>query len=282
MDNAIDYRAALYKSFELDEHEIREGSKAQSGKTQYFVYVRREAIQHRLDDLFFMQWELTYSDPITTPSFVSVTAAITINGVRKEYNGGARPKGSDMSEDTAKAAYTDAFKRCASMWGIGLYLQNTPQIWTDGYTKGNWDEKRASEDAAWAKFTAWFKGEPAPQQQKPAPQQQKPAAQKPSNVSPMPTQQPATSNNTFACASAYYQKTSQGAYVVFRADHDTNLTATMFGGREKLTEIMGKQWADANGVPNWANGTHKLILPVYVKWTQDDAGNRKVEELKAS
>ena len=160
-DNGIDYRHELYKRFELDEHEIREGGKAGT-RIQWFVYVRREAIQVRLDEFFFMNWQLTYSNERVTDKFVTVSAALSINGVLKEYSGGSHPRGTDISEDTIKAAYTDAFKRAASMWGIGLYLQNTPRLMTAAYPDKDWDAKDARENEAWEKFVAWYNGKPAP------------------------------------------------------------------------------------------------------------------------
>lgn len=161
MDNAqpIDYRHELYKRFELDEHEIREGGKSKSGKIQWFIYVNREPIQARLDELFFMAWNLDYFDRHVGADYVAVTCAITINGVVRQYSGGQGLNGKkSVDEDTIKGAYTDAFKRAASMWGMGLYLQNAPQIWTEGYENGNWAQKDERETEAWAKFTAWYNG----------------------------------------------------------------------------------------------------------------------------
>lgn len=282
-------RSALYAKFALDEHKIREGY-TRGGKITWFVYVDSEAIQARLDELFFMEWELTYSDyPTLQDDFVSVAATLKIRGMARTGSGGQGLNGqTKVNEDTVKGAYTDAFKRAAAKWGIAMYLTIAPKFTTDTYTKGAWDMRDFREEEAWSQFVAWYEQKPYVAPVKPG--QQKPAAA-PKVATSQPPPQPtvykappaaADDGNMFACASAYYQKTSQGGYVVFRADHDTNLTATMYGGREKLIELMGKQWADANGVPNWANGTHALILPVYVKWAQDDKGNRKVEELKAS
>lgn len=163
-ENVIDYRHELYKRFALDEHEIREGSTSGQGKVQWFVYVQREPIQARLDELFFMQWHLTYNNCHIDKSYVAVSCAITINGITREYSGGQALNGkSAVDEDTIKGAYTDAFKRAASMWGMGLYLHNTPSIWTDGYEKKDWAMQRQRKDEAWAKFTAWYSGKAAPE-----------------------------------------------------------------------------------------------------------------------
>lgn len=166
MEN-IDYRAALYARFPHDDHEIREGGKNYAKtKIQWFVYLGREAIQARLDELFFMRWTLIYHTPILQPKFYAITACIAIDGVSKEYGGGQRVKGDEMTEDTIKGAYTDAFRRAASMWGVGLYLQNTPPLWTAAYEAKDWDAKRARENEAYAQFSAWLTGMPqnAPKQ----------------------------------------------------------------------------------------------------------------------
>lgn len=154
----IDYRHELYKRFDLEEHEIREGGKS-GERIQWFIYVNREPIQARLDNLFFMAWNLEYFDRHIGGDYVGVTCAITINGVSRQYSGGQGLNGSKaVSEDTIKGAYTDAFKRAASMWGMGLYLQYAPKIFTAGYTKGDWAARRQRETEAWGQFVAWYNG----------------------------------------------------------------------------------------------------------------------------
>lgn len=179
----IDYRHELYKRFELDEHEIREGGKSKSGKIQWFIYVNREPIQARLDELFFMAWDLRYFDRHIGADYVAVTCAISINGVTHEYSGGQGLNGKkSVDEDTIKGAYTDAFKRAASMWGMGLYLQNAPQIWTEGYEDKNWTQKDQRETEAWAKFVAWYNGVKY-EQPKTAPQMPEKASTSPATPS---------------------------------------------------------------------------------------------------
>lgn len=235
----IDYRKELYASFALDEHEIREGGKNKAGtKVQWFVYVRREAIQHRLDDLFFMEWELTYDKPTVGTGFVSVAATISIRGMRKEYNGGARPKGKEMSEDTAKAAYTDAFKRAASMWGIGLYLQNTPQIWTASYPDGDWDAKRAREDEAWKQFAAWFKGEDAPKPTLPSPKVTTLPPQESTGTRLGGGTQPPTTGDSkvMTCERITVLQKKDGFQYIAHCGHNINVVTY---NREKYREALG-------------------------------------------
>lgn len=155
-------RDGLYALFRLDEHEIREGATSKDKqKVQWFCYVRREAIQVRLDKHFFGEWELYFLNPaqpaIYHKDHVDCSMGIAIRGVRREYNGSQ----SGVNENGAKGAATDALKRVASLWGIGLYLQDSPQIWTEGYkdTNGNinWDKKKAVEAEAMRKVGAWLK-----------------------------------------------------------------------------------------------------------------------------
>lgn len=157
----IQDRNRLYALFALGEHEIREGGKNfAKTKIQWFVYLRRETIQARLDDIFFMRWQLFYHTPLLQPKFYSITACLSIDGVMREYDGGQRVKGTgEMTEDTIKGAHTDAFRRAASMWGIGAYLQGVPPIWTAAYEERNWDEKTMRAKEAFAQFRTWFLGD---------------------------------------------------------------------------------------------------------------------------
>lgn len=155
-------REALYSLFRLDEHEIREGSTSKDKrKIQWFTYIRREAIQTRLDSSFFGEWELYFLNPespaIYHKEHVDCSMGLSIRGIRREFNGSQDGGGLNG----AKGAATDAFKRVASMWGIGLYLQDSPQIWTENYKdadgKADWDKKKAVEKEAMQKVGNWLK-----------------------------------------------------------------------------------------------------------------------------
>ena len=133
---------ALHALFPLQDHEIRRGG-GYGDNAQWYVYVQRQRIIDRLNELFPMQWA-TDIERVQTESrhdkngllynLVTVTASITINGIKRAYNGSATDnpiyEGSGKArvivvydgENTEKAAATDAFKRAASKWGIGLYL----------------------------------------------------------------------------------------------------------------------------------------------------------------
>jgi hypothetical protein len=155
-------RDKLYALFTIDEHEIREGSTSKDKKKiSWFTYVRREAIIMRLDTLFFGEWESGFINHVTPYQYhqthVDCAMYITIRGMRREYNGSQDGGGLNG----AKSAATDAFKRVASQWGVGLYLQQSPQIWTENYKdesgKPDWKKKDKVEAEAMAKVAAWLK-----------------------------------------------------------------------------------------------------------------------------
>jgi hypothetical protein len=150
---------ALYAPFPITEHNIREGSRNRAKtKIQWFVYADRVAVQKRLDALFPGEWEFNPLREHRDDKYMSVVAEIVIRGVRRGYNGGGslNYSGDTFDEDTEKGAMTDTFRRVASLWGIGLYLYDGPQIWTDAYPDGDWNAKRAIEADAKRQFADWY------------------------------------------------------------------------------------------------------------------------------
>lgn len=159
---------SLYAPFPIDVHETREGHSIYGGKKiVWFTYLDRAAIQRRLDRLFPGEWSVSYSDPIIIQKSVYVTCTITIRGLPRSYSGGAEPGfDSESSVNIFKGAYTDAFRRAGSIWGLGLYLQNVGQIATDTYKtpKGDgqrgydtdWKKKSAVEQEAKNTFASWY------------------------------------------------------------------------------------------------------------------------------
>lgn len=153
--------AQLYAPFAPEEHELREGP-GNNAKTKisWFTYVRREAIIKRLDELFMGEWSMGYlnqQEPISKIDGTYYCAMhITIRGMRREYDGIGE---GNNGQTSLKGASTDAFKRTASMWGLGLYLQNAPQIWTDAYKdsngKSDWKKKDQVEADAIKRSNAW-------------------------------------------------------------------------------------------------------------------------------
>ena len=150
--------AALYAPVDLKDHSIREGSKSKTGKIQWFVYADRVAVQKRLDELFPGEWEFNPLREHRGQGYMSVVAEIVIRDVRRGYNGGGslNYSGDTFDEDTEKGAMTDTFRRCASMWGIGLYLYDGPEILTAPYAKGDWNARDAAEAEAKRQFAKWY------------------------------------------------------------------------------------------------------------------------------
>jgi len=144
----------LYKPFPLDAHSVREGNRSKSGKIQWFVYLDRAAVQRRLDELFPGEWGLTVVSEQYTDSFATCTLSMTIRGIERTCNGGQSLKyqSDTMDEDKIKGAWTEAFRRTASVWGIGLYLYAGDAIWTDGYPDKDWDAQRQRQKEAFDKF----------------------------------------------------------------------------------------------------------------------------------
>lgn len=155
----------LRENFALAEYEVREGLTAKSGKVRWFVYVRREAIINRLDDVVPFEWSDALTDQHVADKFASITCSITIRGITRQLNGSCS---GNSEENNIKGAATDAFKRAASMWGIGLNLQSAPMIWTDGgYHKEDKKGKKyvadykmrdAQEKQAITQFGKWLSG----------------------------------------------------------------------------------------------------------------------------
>lgn len=161
------FKEALYAPFSLQDHEVRELRTTSNGKVQWLAYVRREAIQNRLDDLFWGEWSTEIVEVHRGTTAVNVRMKLTIRGVTRENNGSQVIRmGRDKStptpdEHTEKGAVTDAFKRVASMWGIGLYLQSSPMIYTNDYRvngRTDWNKFRDAENDALAQLGRWLNG----------------------------------------------------------------------------------------------------------------------------
>lgn len=150
----------LYAPFDLKDHEIREGySNSAKTRIRWFVYIRREAIQTRLDMLFLGAASYGFCNPMAPYTFgdkhVSCAMYMEIRGIRREFNGSTTGK----DENGEKGAATDALKRVASLWGMGLYLQSSPDLYTGSYRNNDgidWAKKDAMELQAKKEFAAWY------------------------------------------------------------------------------------------------------------------------------
>lgn len=115
-----------------------------------WAYIGEDAITTRLDDVCGVGgWQLKQTElrqVTATHWVVAVELSILINGqwvvragvgegttsINKPYGGGVDPLDdpryvSNMGENAAKGAATDAFRRAARLWGIGRYLLDLPK-----------------------------------------------------------------------------------------------------------------------------------------------------------
>lgn len=148
---------ALRAPLPLKAHQVREGSA--KNKVQWLVYLDRVAIIQHLDDIFPGEWSNTMNTIQLANGVIVSDCHITIRGITRGLNGA--DSSSFAPHDVPKSAGSDAFKRAAQMWGVGLYLYDAPDLWTEGgYGKGNdtdWKKKNAQEQEALNRFATWYK-----------------------------------------------------------------------------------------------------------------------------
>jgi len=155
-------RDYLYQVFPDQDHEVREGVTSKSGKVRWFVYLKRDSIVRHLDNRFFGEWSMDYHSHRDLEKYSEVYCRITIRGVYRENNG-SNTANKANDENVGKGAASDAFKRAASSWGISLYLQDAPQIWTEhDYADSNgrvndWDKQKQRMNEALQKVYAWLR-----------------------------------------------------------------------------------------------------------------------------
>ncbi len=102
--------------------------KTRKGKgNKEFTYIEGGYVIAQLNKIFSpLGWEVIYRDRLIDPNVVVVTATLTIKHFKTGYqvskeSSGAKDRVSGISlGDTIKAAETDALKKAASKFGIGL------------------------------------------------------------------------------------------------------------------------------------------------------------------
>lgn len=159
---------SLYAPFPLAAHSLREGFKSKT-RIRWFVYLDRIAIQRRLDELFPGEWEFFVDEIQRNKDCVNITATLTIRGVSRSFNGGHSGGQKNAPENLEKGAMTDTFRRCASLWGLGAYINDGVDIYTSLYEDNNWNEKTERENEAKRKFAAWYNSEFATSTAEPTP-----------------------------------------------------------------------------------------------------------------
>ena len=150
---------ALRKPFPLEFHSVREGpSNKDKTKCMWFVYLDRNAIAERLDDLFPGEWEFTMTEPIERAKHFSSVGRLVIKGIVREFNGAQEIDTNSWGKawDDEKGCGTDTFRRVASMWGIGAYLSKAPDAWTPKPDKNNWDAQKAAKAEVLKRLGSWL------------------------------------------------------------------------------------------------------------------------------
>lgn len=150
---------ALQAPLPLADHEAREkGTNKDKTKKQYLIYINQEGVIPLLNAID-PNWSWDVQNVHFEPHYVSVTGRLTIKGVSRDGVGGNSPNGqnSPVDEDTVKGAETDALKRAALRFGVGLYLRSTPTFWIPISDK-SWEdaEKALKEFSVW--YTRTFPG----------------------------------------------------------------------------------------------------------------------------
>lgn len=94
------------------------------------AYIDARTVMERLDEVCPGQW--SFQVKLYPGSPVVARGKLTIAGVTRSDVG----ESGEGEAAGAKAATSDAFKRCAVHFGVGRYLYDLPRVWTD------WDENR--------------------------------------------------------------------------------------------------------------------------------------------
>jgi hypothetical protein len=114
-------------------------TRAQYDFLEGYVYIQEEAISERLDKVD-PNWSIAIDETIAYGDSIVVRSTLTVKGVSRSNSGGnpvQREKKdktilgqyavADNGVNAYKAAATDAFKRCARMFGIGRNLLSAPK-----------------------------------------------------------------------------------------------------------------------------------------------------------
>lgn len=140
----------------LADHEAREkGTSKDKKNKQYLVYINQEGVIPLLNSID-PNWTWEVQNVHFDSKYVSVTGRLTLKGIAREGVGGNSPNGasSPVDEDTVKGAETDALKRAALRFGVGLYLRGAPSFWIDAELS-SW---KGAEEAL-KQFGVWYQRE---------------------------------------------------------------------------------------------------------------------------
>ena len=128
----------------------------------WLVYTEEGPITTRLDKVD-PNWEFEITNNWADGQSATVYARLTVGGVARDCVGSGK---NTKPEEAQKGAATDALKRGARLFGIGRYLLDAPQFYTDWAPKkrGNeWVRTRTQEKQwekeAFSKFATWYRNE---------------------------------------------------------------------------------------------------------------------------
>lgn len=94
-------------------------------KGMAIAYADVRAYMKRLDEVCGLNWSVTF-----TPWGDRIVCHLTINGVTRSSTGEGDSQ-SERSEIAGTAAEAQAFKRAATMFGLGRYLYDLPSVWVE-------------------------------------------------------------------------------------------------------------------------------------------------------
>lgn len=126
--------AALRAPFRWSELEHRQqGKPSAKGNLQILTYVQRKAIIDRLDEVVGPDcWQDAYE--VWTGGDSAKCMLSLFIGDRWV----CKQDAADQTDiEAVKGGITNAFKRAASKWGIGLYLYDFPAVWIQGKAVGD-------------------------------------------------------------------------------------------------------------------------------------------------
>lgn len=137
----------LTKPFAIRDHGMRVGEKGKEGKfVMWLFYVEEEPLVDRLNEVD-PAWTFEIINEQMTPKFAKATMRLTLKGAFRDNVGTNSPFAGEPGENEVKGCYTDALKRCARLFGVGLYLKGLARVYTDGADTG-----KDAQQKAWTKF----------------------------------------------------------------------------------------------------------------------------------
>lgn len=89
------------------------------------AYGDLRAYQNRLDEIFGLNWSVSY-----TPWADRIICHLTINGITRSSTG-EPDSDSDRNENGGSVAEAMSFKRACAMFGLGRYLYELPSVWVE-------------------------------------------------------------------------------------------------------------------------------------------------------